>query len=309
MLEAGINRCRFPTKSGTLSRRGNQCSADVCIGRVPGVVLCPRHQCQIPPYEFFHESPLVFLAREALQMWRQGAQKIREAGYTAKSSWRFADPVRVDRESGLPGVRLVLRVICTVRRINVVHKVSIPAGFPRHLLAQVGDRLISERHHQDRGSARPETAADAAKGGRFVRHPLQTECADRDIELLHVVRFAHVLEREGHVGLRGMVRLRKLDHVCGAVYADDTALRYAQGELMTYSAVATTHIEHSFVAVETVARQYGHRDRELNVGIGAVTAWLPMCRRIVHWRRRSVQSASLLCAVAYCGSAGLNWCH
>ena len=63
---------------------------------------------------------------------------------------------------------------------------------------------------------------------------------------------------------------------------------------MTYPAVATTHIEHSFVAVETVARQYGHRDGELNIGIGAVTAWVPVCRRMLHWRRWSVQSPSFL---------------
>src|SRR5260370_42537330 len=80
-----------------------------------------------------------------------------------------------------------------------------------------------------------------------------------------------------------MVGSRKLDHACGAVYADHTALGYSQGELMTYSAVPTTHIEHSFVAVETVARQHGHRDSELNIGIGAVTARVPMCRRFFHW--------------------------
>src|SRR6266404_381104 len=80
-----------------------------------------------------------------------------------------------------------------------------------------------------------------------------------------------------------MVGSRKLDHARGAVYADHTALGYSQGELVTYSAVPTTHIEHRFVAVETVARQHGHRDCELNLGIGAVKARVPMCRRILHW--------------------------
>src|SRR6266478_760236 len=82
-----------------------------------------------------------------------------------------------------------------------------------------------------------------------------------------------------------MVGSGKLDHARGAVYADHTALAYSQGELVTYSAVPTTHIEHRFVAVETVARQHGHRDSELNIRIGAVTARVPMCRGIAHMRR------------------------
>src|ERR1700732_1258903 len=83
-----------------------------------------------------------------------------------------------------------------------------------------------------------------------------------------------------------MIRLSEPDHACRAVYADDTALRYSQGKLVAYSAVATTHIEHNFVAIETVARQYCHRDCKLNIGVGAVLVWVPVCRRIAHARLR-----------------------
>jgi hypothetical protein len=75
------------------------------------------------------------------------------------------------------GVGAVLPVVRTIRWINVVHKVPIPARLPGHLLAEVGNLRVSERHHQDRRSTRPQTAAEAAKGGGFVRHPLQTECS------------------------------------------------------------------------------------------------------------------------------------
>jgi hypothetical protein len=152
-------------------------------------------------------------------------RKIGKGRFALKFGYCSFNRVRLNGQSAFPGIGLVLHVIGTVRRIHIVHKVSLPAPLADHLRSKIRKFPISERHDKYGLSAGLEAFAHSAKSRRLSGHTLYAERTYSDTKFMPVIQVLYILEHEGQVVWRRMRLFSKLNHAFGIVYAYNMAAR------------------------------------------------------------------------------------